>query len=340
MEHLAIQQLAQSLTRLKVLVIGDLMLDCYQWGHVERISPEAPVPVVSIYKKESRLGGAANVALNCRALGGQVSLAGFIGKDPAGKQLLDLLDEAGISSGLVHHSEERPTASKTRIISRNQQMIRLDDEKSRDLSTREEHPFIDALLRYLQIHKPDLVILEDYNKGVLKENVISRVLEHCRDLSIVTAVDPKQKNFLAYKGVDIFKPNLKELQEGLGIALPDPESETELAAAHRTLQAHLQHRISLITLSEHGLFYAADEEARRLPGQRRNIADVSGAGDTVIATAAMIYTASRDAGLMAQAANIAGGQVCESVGVVPVEKDRLWRELGTLPGIRVPDTRL
>lgn len=336
MEQTAIRQLEQSLSQLKVLVIGDLMLDCYQWGTVERISPEAPVPVVSIYKKESRLGGAANVALNCRALGAAVCLAGFIGKDEAGRQLLALLAEAGIDPKLIQQSDDRPTASKTRIISRNQQMIRLDDEQTADLNTAEEHPFIDALLRHLQIQKPDLVILEDYNKGVLKENVIRRVLDHCQQLKILTATDPKQKNFLAYKGVDIFKPNLKELREGLSIALSDPEDEQRLNAAHQALQQHLQHQISLITLSEHGLFYAQGASGMRIPSRRRNIADVSGAGDTVIATAAMVYAVSRDAALMATAANIAGGLVCESVGVVPVEKERLWQELAGLAGNPVP----
>ena len=157
---------------LHVVVVGDVMLDKYSWGDVERLSPEAPVPVVNIRKTESRLGGAANVALNCKALGAKVSLASVVGADEDADTLELLLKEQDIDTALLRKSNQRTTTAKTRILSRNQQMIRLDREVTDELDTRDEHAFIDATLRYLQIQKPQVLIFEDYNKGVLKENII------------------------------------------------------------------------------------------------------------------------------------------------------------------------
>src|SRR6202012_3325486 len=207
--------LFERMQELHVVVVGDVMLDNYWWGDVERISPEAPVPVVALQRRESRLGGAANVALNCRSLGAKVTIASVVGNDKDGVLLTQLVKDADISTDLLMYSKQRPTTTKTRVICRNQQMMRLDDEISDELYTEEEHPFIDLVLRFLQRVKPDVVIFEDYNKGVLKENVIQRITAHCREIGIVIAVDPKTKNFLAYKNVTIFKPNLKEVREGL-----------------------------------------------------------------------------------------------------------------------------
>lgn len=310
---------------LHVVVVGDVMLDNYWWGEVERISPEAPVPIVTLQRRESRLGGAANVALNCRALGAKVTLASVIGEDLEGNNLLQLVKDAGMSSDLIMHSRHRSTTTKTRVLSRNQQMMRLDDENSEDLNLEEEHPFIDLVLRFLQREKPQVLIFEDYNKGVLKENVIKRITDHCNEIGIITAVDPKKKNFLAYKNVTIFKPNLKEVREGLHLSV-SPVNETTLAEVHQQLQQTLQHQITFITLSEKGVYTNTGTEQHIFPSHIRNIADVSGAGDTVIATASMIYALTRDASLMAQVSNIAGGLVCEEVGVVPVDKALLEAE--------------
>jgi rfaE bifunctional protein kinase chain/domain len=310
--------------QLHVVVIGDVMLDNYWWGDVERISPEAPVPIVTLKKRESRLGGAANVALNCRTLGAKVTLASVIGNDREGETLIELAQKDGIDTQLLMKSDKRATTTKTRVISRNQQMMRLDDEVCDDLNTVEEHPFIDKVMRYLQIEKPDVVIFEDYNKGVLKENVIQKILEHCKHLGIITTVDPKNKNFFAYKGVTVFKPNLKEVSEGLKVQLSSI-SKKVLDEVHALLKERLQHSISFITLSEKGVYYSNGESAI-VPSHFRNIADVSGAGDTVIATASIIYTLTKDEHLMAEIANIAGGLVCEEVGVVPIDKNKLLEE--------------
>ncbi len=329
MDKTELASLFDRLGQLHVVVVGDVMLDNYWWGEVERISPEAPVPVVAVKRRESRLGGAANVALNCRSLGAKVSLAGIIGDDAEGKTLLKLAQDAGIGTDLLMPSQKRATTTKTRVISRNQQMMRLDDEVSDDLYTEEEHPFIDIVLRYLQREKPDVLIFEDYNKGVLKENVIQRIIAHCTEIGIVTAVDPKMKNFLCYKNVSIFKPNLKEVREGLHILLQDI-TEGELDKVHRKLQESLQHQISFITLSEHGVYYNDGTSSAIIPSHVRNISDVSGAGDTVIATAAMVYAATKDANLMAEISNLAGGLVCEEVGVAPINKERLYSECAML----------
>ena len=301
------------------------MLDNYWWGEVERISPEAPVPVVRLKRRESRLGGAANVALNLRALGAPVVLATVVGNDGEGSRLISLAGAQGIDTSLMQQSNHRPTTTKARVMGHTQQMLRIDEEETEDLNTEEEHPFIDAVLRYLQREKPALVLFEDYNKGVLKENVIHRILGHCKTLNIPTAVDPKKKNFLAYKGVTIFKPNLKEVREGLNLPLETIDAGS-LASVHAALQKALSHQITFLTLSERGVYVQEGEEALLMPSHLRHIADVSGAGDTVIATAGLVYAATRDAQLMAALSNLAGGLVCEEVGVVPINKDLLLEE--------------
>lgn len=323
-------QLFEDMNNLHVVVVGDVMLDNYWWGEVDRISPEAPVPVVAIHKRESRLGGAANVALNCRALGAKVSLASVIGDDADGRLLVQLAEDAGIGTHMLQPSPHRPTTTKARVISRNQQMLRLDAEVSDDLYTEEEHPFIDMVLRFLQREKPQVLIFEDYNKGVLKENVIRRITDHCNEIGIITAVDPKKKNFLSYHNVTIFKPNLKEVREGLHQPLHTVDAE-HLDAVHRQLQEQLQHEITFVTLSEKGVYVHDKTASHHIPSHIRDIADVSGAGDTVIATASLVYALSRNARLMAEISNLAGGLVCEEVGVVPIDKEVLRREALALP---------
>lgn len=310
--------------QLHVVVVGDVMLDNYWWGEVERISPEAPVPVVMLKKRESRMGGAANVALNCSALGAKVTLASVVGNDHEGHILKDMAEREGIDTSLLMLSSDRITTTKTRVMSRSQHMLRMDDEMREELGVKDEHPFIDKLLKFLQIQKPDVVIFEDYNKGVLKENIIERTIAHCKELGIVVAVDPKKSNFLAYKGVTIFKPNLKEVREGLNIPL-HTINKASMDRVHKELQNKLHHHITFVTLSEKGVYYG-NNSSELIPSHIRTIADVSGAGDTVIATAAIIYTLTKDPALMANISNIAGGLVCEEVGVVPINKKRLLEE--------------
>lgn len=311
---------------LHVVVIGDVMIDSYAWGKVDRISPEASVPIIEIESTEDRLGGAANAALNCKSLGAKVTVASVIGDDYYGEMMISLAQHAGLETTLLQKSNQRTTTRKTRILSHHQQVMRLDQEDASPLSIREEHSFIEKVLKFLQIEKPQVVIFEDYNKGVLKENVIDKIINHCRLLNIVTAVDPKKDNFLAYQGVTLFKPNLKEIKEGLNnySILPDSKS---LLQAHKSLQEQLNHQISLITLSEHGMFYADHENHALIPAHPRKIRDVSGAGDTVISVAAMWYAITQDMEQSMKVANLAGGLVCESVGVVPIQIEELKKSI-------------
>ena len=318
-------KLFQQFTTLKVAVIGDVMLDTYWWGSVDRISPEAPVPVVAVSKKEQRIGGAGNVALNVRSLGAAVSMISVLGKDDDGDQLSALLKQNNIDTQYLVHSEHRITTNKIRIISRNQHMMRLDAELADDIGKADEDRLLYAFENYIAAENPQVVILEDYNKGVLTENVIKRIIALCTKHGILTAVDPKRKNFFAYEGVDIFKPNLKEVKDGLNM-IADLVNLNVLKDMHLLLQEKLKHKISLITLSEKGVFYQGETEAAIIPTHIRSIADVSGAGDTVIGVASLVYAAAKEIRLMAEMANIAGGLVCEEVGTVAIEKDKLLDE--------------
>ena len=325
MNKTELHKIFEGFNNLHVVVVGDVMLDNYWWGSVDRISPEAPVPVVAINKRESRLGGAANVALNCKALGAKVTLASVVGNDADGASLIEMTKAAGIDTSLILQSSKRPTTTKVRVLSRSQQIVRLDDEITDDLFTEEEHPFIDIVLKFLQRVKPDVVIFEDYNKGVLKENVIHRITDHCNEIGIITAVDPKKRNFLTYRNVTIFKPNLKEVREGLYLPV-EKVNKDELNDVHNRLYEKLHHLVTFITLSEKGVFYNDGKASAILPSHVRDIADVSGAGDTVIATASMVYALTKNVSLMAEISNLAGGLVCEEVGVVSIRKDKLFTE--------------
>ena len=319
------EKLFHQFAQLKVAVIGDVMLDTYWWGKVERISPEAPVPVVAVSKKEQRIGGAGNVALNLHSLGAAVSVISVLGKDDDGEQLTKLFAENNINTKYLVYSQQRITTNKIRIISRNQHMMRLDAELINDITAADEEKLLTAFENFIAAENPDVVVLEDYNKGVLTENVIAKIISLCKKNNILTTVDPKRKNFFSYRGVDIFKPNLKEVKEGLNL-LSDEVSENILKDIHLQLQQKLQHKISFITLSEKGVFYNDEKTAAIIPTHIRNVADVSGAGDTVIAVASLVYAATKNVTLMADVANIAGGLVCEEVGTVAIDKEKLLQE--------------
>ncbi len=319
------KKLFESFSSLKVGVIGDVMLDTYMWGKVDRISPEAPVPVVSLQKKEYRIGGAGNVALNCQSLGAQVSILSVTGNDTEGIILEELFDSSNIDSSYLVKSSNRITTNKTRVISRNQQMMRLDAEVIHDLDTKEENGLFKKIKNYISSADPDVIIFEDYNKGVLTEKIIKEAIALCKQAGVITAVDPKRKNFFTFEQADIFKPNLKEVKEGLNL-LTDEISQAQLQKIHAELQQLLHHTISFITLSDKGVFYQHNTDAKLIPSHIRNVADVSGAGDTVIAVASMVYARTKNARLMAEVANIAGGLVCEEVGTVAISKERLLHE--------------
>jgi rfaE bifunctional protein kinase chain/domain len=325
MAMIEFEQLFSKFSSLKVAVLGDVMLDTYWWGNVERISPEAPVPIVSMHHREQRIGGAGNVALNLVSLGAQTTLFTVMGNDDDANILSSLLESNHINTDYLLKSEKRITTNKIRVMGRHQQMLRLDSEMVHDISNEEEKQLLQRFSSYIQNGKPDVVIFEDYNKGVLTENLIQSVTKICKDENIITAVDPKRKNFFAYKHTDIFKPNLKEVKDGLNIMVDDL-SASLLNEIHDKLHEQLQHRISLITLSEKGVFIHDENTSHVVPAHVRNIADVSGAGDTVIAVASLVYAATKDILVTAEVANLAGGIVCEEAGTIAINKTQLMNE--------------
>jgi len=283
------------------------------------------VPVVAIEKKEQRIGGAGNVSLNTVSLGAETTLFSVVGDDADAEILSGLLQNEHVDTKYIIKSRERITTNKMRIISRNQQMLRLDTELTDNISEDDEEMLFKNFTSFVKRYQPALVIFEDYNKGVLTENLIQKLIAFCKENNIVTTVDPKRKNFFTYKGVDIFKPNLKEVKDGLNMLIDEVNEET-LKKIHHELNKLLQHRISLITLSEKGVYIQKGNYSRIIPTHMRNIADVSGAGDTVIAVASLAYAATKDITMAATIANLAGGIVCEEVGTVAINKKKLFDE--------------
>ncbi len=309
----------------KVLVIGDVMLDSYWWGNVERISPEAPVPIVHTRKKEYRLGGAANVALNLKRLGAEPIICSVIGHDAEGEILLRLLGNENISSQGIIISDLRPTTVKTRIISGKNQLLRIDIEED-ELLVKEDASNLESKISEI-INTSDLVIFEDYDKGVISQSLIEEIVKKAIDIKIPVAVDPKKRNFMAYKNVTLFKPNLRELSEGLKIDLNTGSDIKEIKEAAKLLQDKLHVDHVLITLSEKGVYLSEkDGTGHQIPAHIRDIYDVSGAGDTVISVAALTLLANVYGNVVAALANLAGGLVCEKVGVVPIDREELIRE--------------
>lgn len=324
-------QLFSKFNNLRVLVIGDVMVDAYIIGKVNRISPEAPVPVVSFEQEEKRIGGAGNVALNLVALGAQPIVCSVIGDDLQGQALFKLFAEKGISSQGIIVSKDRKTTVKTRVIASKQQLLRIDSETTSPINEAQEN----ALLLQIQnlINEGiDGIIFEDYNKGVLTQNLIQQVIAFAQAANIPTCVDPKRDNFLAYQGVTLFKPNLKELKEGLNIAFDFKNEQQLFEKAVLILEEKLKNKVTLITLSEFGVFIKENEEKHYIGAHLRNIADVSGAGDTVIAVATLCLITGASIIDIARISNVAGGLVCEQSGVVSISKEELikeWRRISS-----------
>ncbi|MFT6872201.1 MAG: rfaE bifunctional protein kinase chain/domain [Roseivirga sp.] len=315
--------LFEAISKLKILVIGDVMVDSYVFGGVSRISPEAPVPVVLATKKEKRLGGAANVALNVQALGATPIPCAIVGDDIDGEFFLKRLKERNIPGKGVIVSSDRQTTVKERVLSGAHQLLRIDYETDKALSAIEQK----SLLAHIKNLLPecDAVIFEDYDKGVINKTIISETIAEANRLGIPTVVDPKKRNFLDYKGATLFKPNLKELREGLKIEC-DPTDLESVKAGAKALQEVLNAQMVMITLSEHGVFIKDNGDTHLIPAHIRQISDVSGAGDTVISIVACGLAAGLDAKRTAALANLGGGLVCEHVGVVPIDKDDLAKE--------------
>jgi len=307
-----------------ILVIGDVMIDAYLVGKVHRISPEAPVPIVSVTERENRLGGAANVALNIAALGAKAIMASVISDDDKANDFEKILSISNLSTKGILRSKNRTTTQKTRIISNYQQLLRVDEEETTDLNAEDELNFINHLNHLFENESIDAIILQDYNKGIITQSIINYAVEKAKQKNIPVTADPKKKNFEAFKDVTLFKPNLKELTEGLNInTKPTLESLTK---AFRVLVNKMNIKKALITLSEKGVFIATQHEQNIYPAHVRNIADVSGAGDTVIAVASLCLTTNCNDETLAKLANLAGGLVCEKVGVVPIDKSKLMEE--------------
>ncbi len=318
-----VQNAFKDFKNLKVLIVGDVMIDSYLWGKVNRISPEAPVPILSVEKREKRLGGAANVALNVKAMGATPILCSVIGDDQDGRDFLDLLQKSEMPIEGIVSSRERPTTIKHRIIAKKQHVLRVDSESEKDLSKSEN---MDLIHKFNQLVKNvDVVIFQDYDKGVLHENNISQLIEICNKQGVPSTVDPKKKNFSRYRNVTLFKPNLSELKAGLKIDLEEVNNAS-LNEAVKQLREHLPHQKTLLTLSEYGAAYAEQGLFLHTPAHKRKIIDVSGAGDTVISIISLCIALDLDAKFNLALSNLAGGLVCEHVGVVPIDKNTLLDE--------------
>ncbi len=329
--------LFNKLAQARVLIVGDVMIDRYWHGKVNRISPEAPVPVVELQHTEDRLGGAANVALNIRAMGATPYLFSVIGMDTdstsrtpsargEGGDFLELMKKNDLPTIGILQSEERKTTVKTRIMAGTQQMLRVDNEITSELNPPLQQLFLSKLIVFLEENPIDVLIFQDYNKGVLSIETIQSIMAEAQKRGIPTAVDPKKQHFLSYKHATLFKPNLKEIRDALPFDVKPQLASLQQATAF--LNDQLQNRFTMITLSDKGLFLndSNTEGAKIHPTQPRNIADVSGAGDTVISVASLCLAIGLDNDTLAQLSNLAGSQVCEVAGVVPVNRAQLQRE--------------
>lgn len=329
-ENKKVSSIFEAFTQEKILIIGDVMIDSYLWGKVDRISPEAPVPIVSLKKRENRLGGAANVALNVQSMGATPILCSVIGNDDKSHLFFQLLRQQDLPAEGLISSPSRITTTKFRVIGNNVQMLRVDEETEKGLTEEETNALFDRIGHITATQAIGAIVFEDYDKGVINSTLIEKVVELGRNKGIPVVVDPKKKNFMHYKGVNLFKPNLKELREGLKLD-DELEEMDQIMAAVKQLQEILHVDIAIATLSEKGVCYSRRESDSRyttgnIPAHVRDIADVSGAGDTVISIIALCMATGVELEDMARLANLAGGLVCEYVGVVPVSRDRLFNE--------------
>ena len=303
-----------------IAVIGDVMLDRYIWGSVSRISPEAPVPVVDVIRESHHLGGASNVALNIKSLGAIPVLFGVVGQDANANDLRSIFQQTNIMTDFLIEDVSRPTTVKTRIIAGSQHVVRIDYEQRRQLEEDTARRLLDKLENHLG--SIQIIILQDYNKGVIGAKLISDVTALAARNDIPVLVDPKFHNFFDYKGVDVFKPNRKETEDALKTRMTDEDSFAEAA---RTLQQRLECKNVLLTLGERGMLLLEENgDITRVPTKARKVADVSGAGDTVVATLAAALASGACMAEAAQIANFAGGLVCEEIGIVPIDRDALY----------------
>jgi rfaE bifunctional protein kinase chain/domain len=320
-----LNEIIESFKNYTVIIVGDVMVDSYLLGNVTRISPEAPVPIVSCTKRENRLGGAANVAENVRSLGALPVICSVTGKDEKGQLFKNILSNSGLTGEGLIEAEDRPTTVKTRIISNNQQLLRVDQEIEEYLSARLEQLLIKKIISVAESRKVDAIIMQDYDKGVITPALIDKIIGYANRKGIPTFIDPKKRNFHAYKNATLFKPNFKELVNGLNMNINKGDFDAVFKAAG-VLHKQNAFKLILITLSEMGILISDGTKYHVVPAEVRDVADVSGAGDTVIATAALGYLAGLMPRHIAALANLAGGIVCEKAGVVPIDIDLLKRD--------------
>ena len=325
-----IEKIFEKIARTRVMIVGDVMIDAYMWGNVTRISPEAPVPVVSVTKREKRLGGAANVALNIGAMGAMPIICSVLGNDDSSKDFQQIMYDNNMDRRGIVTSDNRMTTVKSRVIGNNMHIVRVDEESTNPLSELEEDQLLDRIMRIVKAMPIDAIIFQDYDKGNITPRIIDEVTSLARRKKILTTVDPKHRNFNSFKQVDLFKPNLKELREGLNIEIDDSSDETlirDLTEASKMLCERQDLGIVLITLSSRGMFVCdargAEPHTALIPACAHAVADVSGAGDTVISIITLALAAGMPVEDAVRCANIAGGQVCQQVGVVPIDRQKL-----------------
>jgi rfaE bifunctional protein kinase chain/domain len=304
-----------------VLVIGDVMIDAYYYGTSTRMSPEAPVPILDLTKKEKRLGGAANVALNIAKLGAHSILIGGIGDDENGKLMLSLCSDEKISTKFTK-IQNRPTTVKTRIIGNNQHLLRIDDEDTSNIPDDYEIVVLGWFDAFFE--SVDVIILQDYNKGFLTPKIIQRTIEKANQLDIPVIVDPKKEHFFNYKNCTLFKPNRKEMLEALG---QENSKNIDFFESAEELRQKLKAKIVMTTLSEDGAILVSENERLKQDAHERNILDVSGAGDSVLSIAALCLASKCNYEEILYLSNLAGGLVCEHVGVHPLTKEMILSEI-------------
>ena len=318
-----IKNIFSNFNKKNVIIIGDSMIDAYMWGKIEKMSPEAPVPVVEISKHEIRLGGAANVAKNIKSLGANVRLCSMIGNDINGEKLKELLKKEGIDTTSILSSLNRKTTVKTRIIAKEKHQLRVDEEDTFDI--KEEQIFLNMIFDVIS-SKIDIILLQDYNKGILTKKIISEVIKIAKHKGISVIVDPKKENFLEYKGCDIFKPNLKELEQGIHKKV-DADNLENIKEATAYLLQKLEAKSILLTLSSKGLCINSEKGFFYSPTHGGDVVDVSGAGDTVISIASLLYSFNVSYKDISIISSIAGGLVCQIVGVATINKEELLNEI-------------
>jgi len=315
----AIEKIFRSFREKRIAVIGDVMIDKYIFGHVSRISPEYPVPVVDVTSESSRLGGAANVAVNTHALGAETLLIGVTGNDAERRNLVSLMREHGLDPAMLLADSTRPTTCKTRILSQNHHITRVDYESRTPVDAGLEKRLLGMFMEIAGT--VDAVVLEDYDKGVLTPSLIASVIAICRERKTPVLVDPKLKGFFSYGGCTVFKPNLSELSASLGIPVANADSDVERVCL--LFAAKLDVESLVVTRSEKGMT-VYDGSFTHIPALSLDVADVSGAGDTVIGTLALGLASGLDLVTSTRIANLAANTVCQEVGAVPVRPDKLF----------------